>query len=228
MRNTYQGEYSENWAAISRETKDEAGWKCVRCRHPFDALTGRALPCSLGDCDENRGIHLRSGLLLDFSAIQGDEPPDYSEWLGKLSLTVHHFDGDKSNNRWWNRMALCNSCHLKIQSSVIPERPWLLEHSQWAMPYVGGFYAWWFAQQEPTRAQVEYLPEFFLALGQPWAYSNFGIHTRRYIEGAPLEDVWLALRTSQPLLFDRSTPLDEDEGFEEWRERMGFRGAALT
>lgn len=56
-------------------------------------------------------------------------------------LTVHHFDGDKSNSAWWNLMALCQRCHLKVQGRVNPEITYFLEHSEWAKPYIAGFYA---------------------------------------------------------------------------------------
>lgn len=56
-------------------------------------------------------------------------------------LTTHHFDGDKANDEWWNLLALCQVCHLKIQGRVDPETPWFLEHSEWLKPYVAGFYA---------------------------------------------------------------------------------------
>lgn len=56
-------------------------------------------------------------------------------------LTTHHFDGNKANDAWWNLMALCQVCHLQVQSKVDPETPFFLEHSEWAKPYVAGFYA---------------------------------------------------------------------------------------
>lgn len=57
------------------------------------------------------------------------------------ALTVHHFDGNKSNNEWWNLMALCQRCHLTVQGRVNPEIVYFLEHSEWAKPYIAGFYA---------------------------------------------------------------------------------------
>ena len=57
------------------------------------------------------------------------------------SLTVHHLDMDPSNCAWYNLAALCQRCHLHIQSKVILERPWLLEHSPWFKIYVAGYYA---------------------------------------------------------------------------------------
>ena len=56
-------------------------------------------------------------------------------------LTTHHFDGDKSNDAWYNLLALCQRCHLHIQGKVDPETPFFLEHSEWLKPFVGGFLA---------------------------------------------------------------------------------------
>lgn len=56
-------------------------------------------------------------------------------------LTVHHFDGDKTNNRWWNLGSLCQKCHLHIQGKVIMGRPYMFEHTEWFKPYVAGYYA---------------------------------------------------------------------------------------
>jgi len=70
-------------------------------------------------------------------------------------LTVHHFDGDKSNCSWWNLMALCQRCHLNIQARVDPNQPFFLSHSEWAQPYVAGFYAKKYLDDELNRKQVE-------------------------------------------------------------------------
>jgi hypothetical protein len=83
-------------------------------------------------------------------------------------LTVHHADGDKSNNAWYNTLVLCQRCHLHIQASLIPDRPWLFEHTAWYVPYVCGFYAWHYGGLVITREQAEREPERWLALGQPW------------------------------------------------------------
>lgn len=56
-------------------------------------------------------------------------------------LTVHHLDNNKSNTQWYNLVALCQKCHLKIQAKVIMHRPWILPHSEWFKPYVAGYYA---------------------------------------------------------------------------------------
>lgn len=56
-------------------------------------------------------------------------------------LTVHHIDMDKSNCEWWNLAALCQRCHLQIQSKVIIEQYYMFEHSNWFKPYVAGYNA---------------------------------------------------------------------------------------
>jgi hypothetical protein len=72
------------------------------------------------------------------------------------TLTVHHADIDPSNCRWWNLLALCQRCHLRVQAKVYLDRPWLmLEHSAWFRPYVGGWYAWKYLGRDVTRAEVE-------------------------------------------------------------------------
>lgn len=72
---------------------------------------------------------------------------------GKI-LTTHHFDGDKSNDQWWNLLPLCQVCHLKIQGKVDPEIPYFLEHSNWLKPYVAGFYAWKYEGKRITMEEA--------------------------------------------------------------------------
>jgi hypothetical protein len=72
---------------------------------------------------------------------------------GKI-LTTHHFDGDKSNDTWWNLLALCQVCHLQVQGKVDPEIPFFLEHSEWLKPYVAGFYAHKYEGREITRDEA--------------------------------------------------------------------------
>ncbi len=57
------------------------------------------------------------------------------------TLTVHHLDICPSNCAWWNIPALCQRCHLTIQSKVVMERYWMFEHSTWFRPYVAAYYA---------------------------------------------------------------------------------------
>jgi hypothetical protein len=69
-------------------------------------------------------------------------------------LTVHHLDGDKANCRWWNLAALCQRCHLEIQSRVVMERVYPHEHSEWFKPHAAGYYAWVYLQEEVTREEA--------------------------------------------------------------------------
>lgn len=72
---------------------------------------------------------------------------------GKI-LTTHHFDGDKSNDAWWNLIPLCQVCHLQIQGRVDPEIPYFLEHADWIKPYVAGFYAQKYEGRNITREEA--------------------------------------------------------------------------
>lgn len=143
------GDYAADWKAISLQTRDEAGWRCVRCVHPFFRETGHALACD-ERCDARRCRAQR-----------------IAARSGSHNYGVHHLDGDKSNNAWWNRLALCNSCHLYVQASVIPQRLYMFTHSAWFVPYVCGFYAH-VAGMEITRDAAVAEPARYLALGQPW------------------------------------------------------------
>jgi len=159
MRLTIRGEYPPDWPDISKRVKADAGHRCVRCRHPFKPLTGLADVCD-DQCVPAKGLHVKRGVVTEDSRTL--------ELLAGINYGVHHFDGDKSNCRWWNLMALCNSCHLTIQALVIPERPWLFEHSEWMRPYAAGYYAFAFGGLEVSRAEVERDIERFIAMGQPW------------------------------------------------------------
>lgn len=69
-------------------------------------------------------------------------------------LTVHHFDGNKANDAWWNLMSLCQRCHLQIQGKVNPETPYFFPHSEWIKPYVAGFYAKKYLGLDLTREET--------------------------------------------------------------------------
>jgi 5-methylcytosine-specific restriction endonuclease McrA len=73
---------------------------------------------------------------------------------GKI-LTVHHMDGDKANDEWWNLLPLCQVCHLQVQAKLDPEQPYFLEHSLWIKPYIAGFYAKKYEGRNITRDEAE-------------------------------------------------------------------------
>jgi hypothetical protein len=87
-------------------------------------------------------------------------------------LTVHHLDGHKANNAWWNLLALCQVCHLQIQGKVIPEQPYLWPHTPWFIPYACGFYAHYHAGLTITRQEADADPLKYLRMGQPWLYAK--------------------------------------------------------
>ena len=101
--------------------------------------------------------------------VRCQHPHDYASWH---VLTVHHLDGDKGNNAWWNVLPLCQRCHLSIQGRVAPERPWLFAHTPWFVPYVCGFYAHYYGGLQITRAEADADPDRWLRLGQPWLYAE--------------------------------------------------------
>lgn len=47
-------------------------------------------------------------------------------------LTVHHLDLNKANCEDDNLVALCQVCHLSIQSKYRPGQLWLYDRPQWA------------------------------------------------------------------------------------------------
>lgn len=148
MRLPIRGSYAPDRDTIHDRVRAEAGCRCIRCGHPDDAPQIRQ--------------HGKAG------RAECDAACRHACDGKQRILTVHHFDGDKSNNRWWNLLSLCQACHLVIQAKVIPERPYLWEHSDWIKPYVAGFYAAYYGQQHITRAEAEQELERWLVLGQPW------------------------------------------------------------
>ena len=76
------------------------------------------------------------------------------------TLTVHHADMNPSHSdpaQWWFVLwPLCQRCHLSVQARVDLWRPWVMQpHSEWAKPYVAGWYAWRYEGRSLTRAEVE-------------------------------------------------------------------------
>lgn len=93
------------------------------------------------------------------------------------TLTVHHLDLSPENCAWWNIPALCQRCHLHIQSKVVMERGWMFDHSPWFKPYVAAYYgvqAGWLPQTRDyyeslllvRREFVESQMDQLLALGR--------------------------------------------------------------
>lgn len=119
----FGGQYPDDWKAIAKQVKDEAGWVCVRCKHPHDPKAG-------------------------------------------YCLTVHHLDNNKSNIRHWNLAALCQRCHLHIQSKVIMQRTYMFEHTPWFRPYAAGYYAFHAGLPDDKESVAARMNEY-LQIGQP-------------------------------------------------------------
>ena len=55
-------------------------------------------------------------------------------------LTVHHLDGDKSNNENWNLAVLCQRCHLYMQPIVMDQMLFsFVVVSKWFEPHLEGY-----------------------------------------------------------------------------------------
>ena len=99
--------------------------------------------------EQRRAARERAG----FRCIRCNHPHD-PKTPGRI-LTTHHFDGHKDNDAWWNLLALCAICHLKIQGKVDPHIPFFLPHSDWIKPFVAGFYAHKYEGKMLSREEVE-------------------------------------------------------------------------
>lgn len=156
--------YPEAWhramkgdPAIKDLIREEAGWRCLRCGHPYKKGDSRiSKKGEWSPCDEQctHGEPVRAN-------------PDVNQSLGSHMLeaqwrilTVHHLDEDKSNCRWWNLAALCQRCHLRMQRAVVMGRPYHYEHSEWFRPFAAGFYAWKYLGEDLEREEtLKRLPE---------------------------------------------------------------------
>jgi 5-methylcytosine-specific restriction endonuclease McrA len=159
---TFTNDYAENGRELRAATRAESGHRCIRCGHPYETGLKRADKGEWSPCDEQCthkgpiGMIVEDGVLEIISnATAGEIVKQGMKLVAKWRiLTVHHFDGDKANDAWWNHLALCQRCHLTFQSRVNPEIPWLFEHSAWLKPYVGGFYARKYLGLDLTRDEV--------------------------------------------------------------------------
>ncbi len=58
------------------------------------------------------------------------------------TLTVHHLDLNPSNCEDWNLAALCQRCHLKVQSFLRMNQlffPEMIKVSEWFKPHLEGY-----------------------------------------------------------------------------------------
>lgn len=148
-------------AAIKDMIREEAQNRCERCRHPYSKGQGE---WSL--CDE-RCLHAGQVRIDGHERVRIYYPPSelWAAWAEDDQprrvieahyriLTVHHLDEDKANCRWWNLVALCQRCHLRMQRAVVMDRPYHYEHSEWFQPYAAGFYAFKYLGEDLSREEV--------------------------------------------------------------------------
>jgi hypothetical protein len=166
--------YPPEWhRIIKHQVRHDANHRCIRCQHPY--RNGEHGSGEWSACD-TRCTHygpfrhqLTDGTWIDHPQAQGINPYLFAhndipvEALWRI-LTVHHLDGNKANCRWWNLVALCQRCHLEIQGRVVMDRVWPHEHTAWFRPYVAGYYAHRFLQEDVTREQAEARLEELLGL----------------------------------------------------------------
>lgn len=168
------GDYPADWQQISDATWAAAGHRCIRCLHPYkkgEHGKGEWTPCDcLCDHRGPLGGIWANGYMMPIDDWPADAVAGKRVLRGETLFaqwrigTVHHLDGDKSNCRWWNLLALCQRCHLTIQSRVNPHQPYMLEHSDWFKPYVAAFYAWKYEGRDLNREQAVAEMERLLAL----------------------------------------------------------------
>lgn len=88
--------YPQNWDAIARKIKDDAGWRCEEC--------GR--PCKRPDEDR---AEFRDRLETEW--YEGE-----TLRFGRFTLTVAHLDHNPANCDRANLRALCAPCHLRYDT----------------------------------------------------------------------------------------------------------------
>ena len=109
-------DYPPDWPMIAGKVKLDAGWRCLRCKHPHESPL-RRIPCD-SLCDLTRHPEVAGAVEVEFD-LHFTFTVYYKEPQKQRVLTVHHLDGDKANIRWWNLVALCQVCHLIIQAKVV-------------------------------------------------------------------------------------------------------------
>ena len=99
-----KGPYPADWTEIASRVKDAAGWRCERCGHPHETSIARV------ECND-RCTHVADSK--------------------QRMLTVHHLDMNPANCKPSNLVALCQSCHLSIQSRVDWLQSYMFDLPDW-------------------------------------------------------------------------------------------------
>lgn len=165
----FTNQYNPDGKQKRREARERAGNRCLRCGHPYECGVhgkGEWTPCDTG-CTHAGEIRItktdgHTSLLNASHTVKFMLSPSYRGGFNIIGieahwriLTVHHFDGNKANDAWWNTLSLCQRCHLEVQGKVDPDVPFFLEHSGWLKPFVAGYYAMKYEGKMLTREQVD-------------------------------------------------------------------------
>jgi len=163
-------DYPVEWhLSIKHAVREQAGYRCVRCHHPYrngEHGKGEWSPCDAicTHWSELRAVS-PNGLPVPIpeGCQAGAEVGQWFPWQVEAHwriLTVHHLDGNPLNCKWYNLVALCQRCHLRVQTKVRMERIWPWPHSEWFRFFAAGYYAHHYLGEDLTRAEVEArLPE---------------------------------------------------------------------
>jgi len=167
-----KAEYPPNWKDVATQVKEDAGWRCIRCKHPHEN-PGHHIKCDM-KCDLVRHPEIRGVEHIDNEDGTAELRLDWVSGQKQRVLTVHHLDGNKWNLQWWNLTALCQVCHLIIQAKVNMFRPWaMFEHSEWFKPYAAGFYAHRYLGESLSRQEVVERMSELLALEGPLTFPTW-------------------------------------------------------
>lgn len=165
----FTNDYNPDGKERRSEARQAAGNRCLRCGHPYECGShgkGEWSHCDNG-CTHAGELRItkangEQSLINASHTVKFMLSPSYrpGRYIIRIEarwriLTVHHMDGDKSNDAWWNTLALCQRCHLEIQGKLDPEMPFFLPHSEWIKPYIAGFYAKKYENRNITRQEAE-------------------------------------------------------------------------
>jgi len=158
------GSDSETFPAVKDLVRANADHRCLRCHHPYTKGDGE---WSL--CDERCTHHDGEvEVYRDGYWLADDDPSNVTVRRAQWRiLTVHHLltgPAGKRNLQWWNLVALCQRCHLNVQSRVDLTVPWPWPHSEWFRPYAAGWYAWSYLGENLSREETMARLDELLAL----------------------------------------------------------------
>lgn len=169
--------YPPEWhKVLKHRVREEAGYRCARCSHPYppdiarEHARGEWTPCD-SRCTHDgpyryldKGGEWKDGTLLAPQVLGLHRINGTPVQARYRILTVHHLDMNKLNCRWWNLAALCQRCHLQIQGKVKMHQTYPFEHSEWFKPFAAGYYAWTYLGEELTREETMARLDELLAL----------------------------------------------------------------